>query len=90
MSTPQELARFHIETAIKLIGRDGVVALLTPDATTTAAPLAAAGRGRRPGAAPSEARCHWKLIDGSQCKNAHPTETNYCKMHSGKIDLIDL
>ena len=88
MSTPQELARFHIETAIKLIGREAVVALLA----RAAAPAAggAGGRGRRPGAAPEESRCQWILTDGTQCKNAHMTATSYCKIHIAKIDLIDL
>lgn len=89
MSTPQELARFHVETAIKLIGREAVVALLTtaPAAVTTSG---GAGRGRRPGAAPDDTRCQWILTDGSQCKNAHTTTTTYCKIHATKIDLIDL
>jgi hypothetical protein len=81
MATPEELARFHIETAIKLIGRDSVIAMVTAPA---------AGRGRRPGAASDDTRCQWKLTDGSRCKNAHNTEKIYCKIHSGKVDLIDL
>ncbi len=94
MSTPQELARFHIETAIKLIGREAVVALLSAAPPAAAggagAPAAAAGRGRRPGAAPEESRCQWILTDGTQCKNAYTAATSYCKIHIAKIDLIDL
>jgi hypothetical protein len=82
MATSEELARFHIETAIKLVGRDNVIAMVTATAT--------AGRGRRPGAASDDTRCQWKLTDGTQCKNAHNTEKVYCKIHSGKVDLIDL
>lgn len=95
MSTSNELARLHIETAIKLVGRDTVLAMVA------AAPAPAAGgagaptqqkdsRGRRPGAAPDDMRCQWKLTDGSQCKNAMTTEMGYCKIHIAKVDLIDL
>lgn len=93
MSTPQELARFHIETAIKLVGREAVVAMLTTSAVAGGAGAPAAtggGRGRRPGAAPDDARCQWILTDGTQCKNAHTSTTTYCKIHAAKIDLIDL
>jgi hypothetical protein len=47
-------------------------------------------RGRRPGAAPDDMRCQWKLTDGSQCKNAMTTDVGYCKIHVAKVDLIDL
>jgi hypothetical protein len=99
MSTPQELARFHIEIAIKLIGREAVLALVTAPpvpaaaaggAGAPAAAAAGAGRGRRPGAAPDETRCQWILTDSTQCKNAHTAATTYCKIHAAKIDLIDL
>lgn len=90
MSTPQELARFHIETAIKLIGREAVVAMLTVGNAGPAANGGAGGRGRRPGAAPDDTRCQWILTDGTQCKNAHTTTTTYCKIHVSKVDLIDL
>jgi len=95
MPTPEELARFHIETAIQLVGRERVLALIIPTvaAAPAAAPAAAGGagaRGRRPGAAPDDARCKWKMSDGTQCKNAHTAEAQYCKIHVGKIDLIEL
>jgi hypothetical protein len=95
MSTPQELARFHVETAIKLVGREAVVAMLTAAPAAAggcgSAPAAASGgRGRRPGAASDDTRCQWILTDGNQCKNAHTTVTSYCKIHATKIDLIDL
>lgn len=93
MSTSEELARLHIETAIKLVGRESVLAMVP------AVPAPAAGgagapqkdnRGRRPGAAPDDARCQWKLTDGSRCKNAKADEKGYCKIHAAKVDLIDL
>lgn len=95
MTTPQELARFHVETAIKLVGREAIVAMLTAPAAAAPAnggcgSATAGGRGRRPGAAPDDTRCQWILTDGSQCKNAHTTTTTYCKIHAAKIDLIDL
>ena len=97
MSTPEELARFHIETAIKLIGRDRVLAMLASSApaaggagASLTAPTQKDNRGRRPGAAPDDARCQWKLTDGSQCKNAKTTDKGYCKIHAGKVDLIEL
>lgn len=96
MPTPEELARFHIETAIQLVGRERVLALLvspveTAQVSSPAAPAGGAGaRGRRPGAAPDDARCKWKMTDGTQCKNAHTAEAVYCKIHAGKIDLIEL
>ena len=94
MSTPEELARFHIETAIKLVGRDRVLAMLVSTPAPAAGGAGAAhqkdNRGRRPGAAPDDARCQWKLTDGSQCKNAKTTDKGYCKIHAGKVDLIDL
>ena len=101
MSTSEELARFHIETAIKLIGRDRVLVMMASlpappaaggagiSASLTAAPQKD-NRGRRPGAAPDDARCQWKLTDGSQCKNAKTTDKGYCKIHVTKMDLIEL
>jgi|688.fasta_scaffold1174359_2 hypothetical protein len=100
MSTSEELARFHIETAIKLIGREQVLVMLasTPAPATGAtgatggagAPHQKDNRGRRPGAAPDDTRCQWKLTDSSQCKNAKAGEKGYCKIHVGKVDLIEL
>lgn len=41
-------------------------------------------RGRKPGAAPVETRCTWRLKDGSQCKNTKTEPTLYCKIHGSK------
>jgi hypothetical protein len=103
MSTSNELARLHIETAIKLVGRETVLAMVAAasapaagGATGVTASLTGAptqqkdSRGRRPGAAPDDMRCQWKLTDGSQCKNAMTAEMGYCKIHITKVDLIDL
>ena len=89
MSTSEELARLHIETAIKLVGRETVLAMIGP-APTAAATGGAGARGRRPGAAPDDARCQWKMADDSQCKNAKAAEKDYCRIHATKVDLIDL
>lgn len=97
MSTSEELARFHIETAIKLVGRDRVLVIMAsipvlPATGGAGGPTSVQkdNRGRRPGAAPDEARCQWKLTDGSQCKNAKTTDKGYCKIHAAKVDLIEL
>ena len=94
MSTSEELARFHIETAIKLIGREQVLVMLAsapaPATGGAGAPHQKDNRGRRPGAAPDDTRCQWKLTDSSQCKNAKAGEKGYCKIHVGKVDLIEL
>ena len=107
--TPEDLARFHLETALVLTNKEfigawlgagvgvagaagvGVAGAAVPAAGGAGAPAPAghAGRGRRPGAASDAERCAWKLTDGSQCKNAHHAGNSYCKIHVGKIHLID-
>jgi hypothetical protein len=101
--TPEDLARFHLETALALTNKEfigawlgagvGVAAAAAGGAGVAAggasAPAGHAGRGRRPGAASDAERCAWKLTDGSQCKNAHHAGNSYCKIHVGKIHLID-
>ena len=102
MSTSEELARFHIETAIKLIGREQVLVMIASTSAPAPGATAATGgagaptphqkdnRGRRPGAAPDDTRCQWKLLDDSRCKNARAGDKGYCKIHAGKMDLIEL
>lgn len=93
--TPEDLARFHLETALALTNKEFIGEWLggapAPAAGAGGAPQAPAhaGRGRRPGAASDAERCAWKLTDGSQCKNAHHAGNSYCKIHVGKIHLID-
>ena len=91
MSTSEELARLHIETAIKLVGQETVLAMVAAAKPAPApAPAIKDNRGRRPGAAPEDTRCQWKMTDGSQCKNAKTAEKGYCKIHVTKVDLIEL
>lgn len=93
--TPEDLARFHLETALALTSKEFIGAWIGgAPAGGAAAPAPApapahTGRGRRPGAASDADRCAWKLTDGSQCKNAHHAGNSYCKIHVGKIHLID-
>ena len=95
--TPEDLARFHLETALALTNKEFIGAWLggAPAPAPAAAGGAGApapahgGRGRRPGAASDAERCAWKLTDGTQCKNAHHAGNSYCKIHIGKIHLID-
>lgn len=98
MATSEELARFHVETAIKLTSKAFVASLLTPAVATTAAPAPTeapapktpgAHRGRKPGAAPDAERCEWTLVAGDRCKNRRLEAGSFCKIHVGKIHLID-
>ncbi len=91
-------ARASIEKAILLVGKHVVQTLLweltsrTPSSTpaTLSPPGTSDGkrRGRRPGAADTENRCHWILTDKSQCKNGQQEDTRYCKIHLPKVHLL--
>jgi len=101
----QELARMHVEMAVKLTSVAHVQSLLdsygyasasssSSEATATATATATAqvsksNRGRRPGAAAAESRCQWNVGSESQCKNNKKDANSYCGMHLGKIHLID-
>jgi hypothetical protein len=98
----QELARLHVETAVKLTSVAEVQALLdsygSPSSTSahtvasgsvTATATAKNNRGRKPGAAAAESRCQWNVGSESQCKNNKKDANSYCGMHLGKIHLID-
>lgn len=90
MSSSEELARLHIDTAVKLMGKEFVSQYLASVAaapTTVAEPKA--GRGRKPGAAPAESRCAWNAGQESHCKNKRFESNSYCKIHVGKIHLVD-
>jgi hypothetical protein len=92
MATSKELARFHVETAIKLTSKAFVASLLStpePTPTTTSDPAPATHRGRKPGAAPDAERCEWTLVAGDRCKNRRLEAGSFCKIHVGKIHLID-
>ena len=86
-----DLARLHVETAVKLTSVAHVQSLLDGYGSSTTVPATApkSTRGRKPGAAATEARCHWNIGSDSQCKNNKKGENSYCGMHIGKIHLID-
>jgi hypothetical protein len=88
-----DLARLHVETAIKLSNLGHVKELLVAyEAGTLPAmvvPAVKSTRGRKPGAAPAENRCHWNIGTESQCKNNQKDSNSYCGMHIGKFHLID-
>lgn len=89
MSSSEELARLHIDTAVKLMGKEFVSQYLA----TTSAPVSTteskSGRGRKPGAAPAESRCAWNAGQDSHCKNKRFESNSYCKIHVSKIHLVD-
>lgn len=90
MTTPEQLAVFHLETAVALKGRAFVEQWLggTP---VVAPPVATTGmRGRKPGAAPAEIRCTWPLPSGESCKNKRLDGKEYCGLHQSKVTQIDL
>lgn len=91
--TPEQLARHHIDLAIQFTNRTFVELYVTQLPTTTvvtAGPPASpkSGRGRRPGAAPAEQRCNWKMGEESQCKNAKTEKSDFCKLHMSKAALV--
>jgi hypothetical protein len=92
-----ELARIHLDCAVKLVGRDVVTAWLAASLapTQTTAPSVtsvaqSSTRGRKPGAAPEGVRCVWKFVNGDQCKNTRVTDSTACKIHCKKLHLIDV
>ena len=103
MATNEELARFHLETALKLTSKSFIATWLSAGAapppstaataatTPPAAPSTASTghRGRKPGAAPDEHRCEWTLVAGDRCKNRKAETGSFCKIHAGKIHLVD-
>ena len=90
MSSSEELARLHIDTAVKLMGKEFVTQYLALIPSAVAAvPEPKAGRGRKPGAAPAESRCNWNAGQESHCKNKRFESNSYCKIHVSKIHLVD-
>ena len=93
MSSSEELARLHIDTAVKLVGKEFVTQYLALipliPSTPSAGPEPKAGRGRKPGAAPAESRCNWNAGQESHCKNKRFESNSYCKIHVSKIHLVD-
>jgi hypothetical protein len=88
-----DLARLHVETAVKLTSVAHVHTLLdaisSGSVSVTANAVPKSTRGRKPGAAAPESRCHWNIGTETQCKNNQKDGNSYCGMHIGKIHLID-
>ena len=87
-----QLATFHCEVAVKLMGRKFVedwLAEMTPVPVAPAetATVPKSNRGRKPGAAADTERCAWSSTTG-QCKNKFSEGSTYCKMHDKKAALI--
>jgi hypothetical protein len=78
----EQMARFHLETAKTLTSPEFIQAWLA------ASPAIDKKRGRKPGSAPPETRCAWKLESGELCKNNQFESNSYCKMHISKIHLL--
>jgi len=87
----QDLARLHVETAVKLTSVARVKELLAAyeSSEVPASGVPKSTRGRKPGAAAAEHRCHWNIGTEAQCKNNQKDGNSYCGMHIGKIHLID-
>lgn len=85
-----QLATFHCEVAVKLMGRkfveDWLASTAVPPVTETAKPKAP--RGRKPGAAADGERCAWTSTAG-RCKNKFHEGSTYCKMHDKKAALLN-
>jgi len=80
----KKLATFHLETALKLTSREFIEHWLTESKESKESK-----RGRRPGAAIADLRCSWMMADSSQCKNKKQDDSSFCKIHIGKIHLVD-
>ena len=96
MTTNEDLARLHLETAVRLMGRAFVEQWLSQSQqgpVDAPAPASAAQpkstRGRKPGAAPAETRCAWNAGTDHHCKNTRHEGNSYCRIHLGKVHLID-
>jgi hypothetical protein len=89
---PTDLARIHLECALRLTNREFLVDWLktTTNATTepTATTISKSTRGRKPGAATEDKRCIWKRVDGTYCKNGRTGDSTFCKLHVAKAHLI--
>lgn len=86
----EQLATFHCEVAVKLMGRkfveDWLAALPVSAAAAAEAEAPKGKRGRKPGAAVDSERCAWVGASG-QCKNKFGDDSAYCKMHEKKAEL---
>ena len=85
---PDAVATLNLESAVALMGIAWVRQWVDAHAVSVPAPVPS-NRGRKPGAAPAESRCSWKMSDDKQCKNTKSDEGTYCKIHAAKAVAID-
>ena len=84
------LAEHHVDLALSLSDYAFVLELLEKKKSSSGESLPAKSkRGRKPGAATVEERCIWKMPSGDLCKNSKADGQSYCKIHLGKVHLIE-
>jgi hypothetical protein len=84
------LAEHHLDLALSLSDHDYILSLLEKKKTSSGEQLPVKSkRGRKPGAATVEERCIWKMPSGDLCKNSKAEGQSYCKIHLGKVHLIE-
>ena len=84
----QTVARWHMDTAIQLVGKDIIMEWIQMPVANSQ--KSKDGRGRKPGAAPADKRCHWSLQDGSLCKNAMREGSAFCKTHASRAAALGI
>jgi hypothetical protein len=94
--TPEAVATLNLKSAVALMDITWVRQWLdtytaSGETLSTSSPASspASNRGRKPGAAPAENRCTWKMSDDKQCKNTKSDGSTYCKIHVAKAAAID-
>lgn len=84
----ETVARWHMDTAIQLVGKDIIMEWIQMPVANSQ--KSKDGRGRKPGAAPADKRCHWSLQDGSLCKNAMREGSAFCKTHASRAAALGI
>jgi hypothetical protein len=77
-----------MDTAIQLVGKDIIMEWIQMPVANSQ--KSKDGRGRKPGAAPDDKRCHWSLQDGSLCKNAMREGSAFCKTHASRAAALGI
>jgi hypothetical protein len=77
-----------MDTAIQLVGKDIIMEWIQMPVANSQ--KSKDGRGRKPGAAPADKRCHWSLQDGSLCKNAMREGSAFCKTHASRAAALGI
>ncbi len=87
---PEAVATLNMDSAVALMGIAWVRQWVDAHAVSDQVPAPVhSNRGRKPGAAPAESRCSWKMSDDKQCKNTKSDGGTYCKIHAAKAAAID-